>query len=133
MEKQEQKCAIYQKAICLIKPRPLFGSILEEFMLRELNYMEGWLPEKYLYGRFMPLGQLSSNDVLDLADKYDGWVESMKAKHNLWSFIPKKRTEDVILCTFSEMKKRRRNGRFVGVDRKLMELYNLSVSPEGDY
>ena len=94
----------------------LAGSLLEQTLLNGLA-VNGWIAEGPLYVAFMPKNIFSGRTVTTLANAYDDWIELMKHKHSLWSFIPKDKNENVMLCTHAAYteasKEKRAAGRFV--------------------
>lgn len=74
-------------------------SLFEKYILELLAQHDGWITEATLFYELVPRGMVNMIYFTDLANKYDAYIEEMKLKHNLWTYIPKAKDENVILCT----------------------------------
>ena len=91
-----------RRASNLLKYRPLLMTYpLELILLDQLDRDNGVLPEGLLYDVVFPLAFVSKSNLnfIKLADRYDAFIEEMKYKHTLWTFIPKSVKDNVLLTT----------------------------------
>ena len=98
----------YKAALRLLQYSPLLKAYpLELYMLECLERGLGSINESQVYNYIIPSGfhTKSYDEFAELADAYDEFIEEMKYKHKLWTFIPKNVKENVLLVTDKIKKK----------------------------
>lgn len=92
----------YMAALKLLEYSPLFNAYPLEIHLLDCLEKGLWsIYESQVYNYLFPKGFHTKchDDFVELADAYDDFIEEMKHKHNLWTFIPKDVRDNVLLVT----------------------------------